>query len=246
MAHLVALDAKEHQQVYIDTQCAELESAHLNMVPVVVSEFLKLAVQYPIALTKNKDTGRFTCIALFGFNTGENLYLKDDRWDSLYIPLQIQRQPFFLGDDKGEYIICIDSEHKSINSQKNNTPQNHINQHAKAIFTEEGKATDFLEHIKSVLAELLNNESHTQLFIQSLLDLKLVQPMQLDITFANGESTKVEGIYTINEENLNTLDKDSVFALHQQEFLSPIYTMLTSLGHIYSLVERKNALLKSL
>src|SRR4051812_22519338 len=120
MARLVSLQKSAHHNLRIDTKKVEAQGASLNMVPVMLSEFLKLAVQYPIAFTKNKETGRFVCVAMFGFNPGENLFWKNNSWDSIYIPLHIVRQPFFIGSandddiasDENRFVVCIDVENE--------------------------------------------------------------------------------------------------------------------------------------
>lgn len=237
MTNLVALHHHLHQSLRINTHAVEVQGGQLQMVPVVLSEFLKLAVQFPIAFTKNKDTGQFVCVALFGFKPNENLFIKDNQWDSLYIPLHIKRQPFFLGNseqDENQFVICIDSKNNSIQSDA-----------GEFVFDAQGNETAYTESIKAILAELVNGEAVTQAFINKLSELKLLQPLQLEITFENGESTRVEGIYTLNEDHLNRLGKDDIFELHQQNFLGPIYSILTSLGHIYGLVDRKNKQLAS-
>lgn len=237
MSNLVALNNQLHQSIQVNTQAAETQGNHVNMVPVVLSEFLKLAVQFPIVITKDKDTGRFTCVALFGFQAGENLFITDNQWNSLYLPLQIRRQPFFLGkseQDESQFVICIDTGSKSIQHENGNTNFN------KNIFDIDGKETAYLENIKSILAELINGEEPTQAFIKTLADLKLLQPMQLEITFASGEATRVEGLYTINEDHLNRLSPEAISSLHSQGYLSFIYTMITSIGHIYGLIDKKN------
>ncbi len=232
MSNLVALDHSIHQSIRVNTQLAEAQGGHLNMVPVVLSEFLKLAVQFPIGFAKNKDTGKFTCVALFGFQDGENLFVQHNQWNALYLPLQIRRQPFFLGNsesNENEFVICIDTGHQSIGAEQ-----------GEPIFDSTGKETFYLENIKSILAELINGEAATQAFINTVATLKLLQPMQLEITFENGESTRVDGIYTINEDNLNNLHPDAINSLHAQGYLRPIYTIITSLGHIYGLIDKKN------
>jgi len=232
MSNLVALHNNAHQSLKVNKQLAEAQGGNLHMVPVVLSEFLKLAVQFPIVLTKNKDTGRFSCITLFGFQTNENLFVKNGEWDSLYIPLQIRRQPFFLGnssDVENEFVICIDTDHKSLQSDI-----------GEQVFDTTGKETPYLENIKSILAELMNGEASTKNFVNTLAELNLLQPMRLEITFKNEESMRVDGLYTINEDRLKTLEIEAIMQLHQKNYLSAIYTMITSVGHIYGLIERKN------
>ncbi|WP_338763280.1 SapC family protein [Massilia sp. METH4] len=230
MAHLVALDNKAHRQVRVNGARAEAAGAGLNMVPVVVSEFLKLVVQYPIAFTKDKDTGRFACVALFGFHDGENLFVDEGRWDAIYVPLQVARQPFFLGKaGEGEhFVVCIDTGHAGIGDD------------GERIFDADGQETAYLEEAKGRLAELLDGEAPTRQFIDTLVHLELLVPMQLEITFGNGDTTQVQGLYTIDEARLAQLDGDAVATLHAQGLLGPIYTMLASLGHIYAMIDRRN------
>jgi hypothetical protein len=240
MARLVLLNKNAHQHLKVNTQIAEAQGANLHMVPVMLSEFLKLAVQYPIAFTKNKDNGRFICVAMFGFNPGENLFWKNNNWETLYLPLHIVRQPFFLGKDdtnesasgENRFVICLDTENPSLQTQE-----------GEMLFDVQGNETAYLEKTKAILAELLDGESITQSFIDKLIKLNLLQSMHLEITFANNESTRIEGMYTINEDRLNKLTKDELFDLHSLGYLQPIYTITSSLGHIYGLVHKKNLLL---
>ena len=235
MAHLVSLDNVAHRRIRIDSSKVEVAGGKLNMVPVVLSEFLKLVVQYPIAFAKDRETGRFSCVALFGFQEHENLFVDNGQWNAIYVPLQVSRQPFFLGsaaDDAPEsdqYVVCIDVEHDSIQAEG-----------GEAIFDADGNETAYLERMKAGLAELLNGEAATQQFIDTLLRLKLLFPMQLEITFADNTSTQVEGLYTINETRLEELSADELAGLHAQRQLGPVYTILASLGHIYSMIDKKN------
>ncbi len=70
MSNLVQLTACEHQSLHLDPNKCGRHGSHLNMIPVVLSEFRKLITQYPIVLTKNGDTGAFTFVALLGFAEG--------------------------------------------------------------------------------------------------------------------------------------------------------------------------------
>lgn len=229
MNRLVALDSAAHRRLRVDQEQVIAQAAQLNMLPVVLGEFLKLCVQYPIVLTKNGATGQFTCIALFGFEKHENLFWRANRWDALYVPLQVTRQPFFLGDTN---VVCLDMQHAAMKQSQ-----------GEAIFDEHGAETAYLQRVKQMLAALLAGEEQTDRFIRKLLALELVRPMRLEIEFVDRRKQRIEGLYTIDEERLQALPGRAVAELHALDYLAPIYTMLASLGHIYSLVQRKNQLL---
>jgi hypothetical protein len=228
MHRLIALNSAAHRNLRVNEQQVLAHAAQLNMVPVVLGEFLKLCVQYPIVLTKNGQTGQFTCVALFGFEKAENLFWKQERWDALYVPLQVSRQPFFLAPDN---IVCIDTMHPSVQQVQ-----------GQAIFDEQGAETTYLQQAKQMLAALLDGEQPTDVFIRKLLSLELVRPMRFEIEFANHQKQRIDGLYTVDEARLKALAADTIAELHSLDYLSPIYTMLASLGHIYSLVQRKNEL----
>ena len=232
MNRLIALDSVAHRHLRVDQQQVHAEAAQLNMVPVVLGEFLKLCVQYPIVLTKNGATGQFTCVALFGFEKSENLFWQQDRWDAIYVPLQVSRQPFFLGANGDQpAVVCIDTAHPSVKQT-----------HGEAIFDEQGAETAYLQQAKQMLAALLDGEQRTDRFVRKLLALELIRPMRLEIEFADRHKQRIEGLYTLDEERLKAAPAQTIAELHSLEYLGPIYTMLASLGHIYSLVQRKNLL----
>jgi len=232
MNRLIALDSAAHRQLRVDPAKVLAQAAGLNMLPVVLGEFLKLCVHYPIVLTKNGATGQFTCVALFGFEKQENLFWKQDRWDALYIPLQLMRQPFFLAPGQ-ERMVCIDTVHAAVNRSLGD-----------AIFDERGAETAYLQQVKQRLAALLEGEEQTDRFVRKLLALELVRPMRLEIEFANRQKLRVEGLYTVDEARLKALPAQAIVELHSLEYLAPTYTMLASLGHIYSLVQRRNECLR--
>jgi hypothetical protein len=229
MNRLTALNSAAHRNLRVNPEQVLAQAAQLNMVPVVLGEFQKLCVQYPIVLTKNGATGQFTCVALFGFEKAENLFWRQDRWDAIYVPLQVSRQPFFLGQ---QAVVCIDTLHPSLQQS-----------HGEAIFDEHGAETTYLQQAKQMLAALLDGEEPTDRFVRKLLALELIRPMRLEIEFANRHKQRVEGLYTIDEERLKAVPGGTIAELHSLEYLAPLYTMLASLGQIYSLVQRKNQLL---
>lgn len=229
MTKFVALHNQHHQGLRVNPNQIEALGAQERMVPVVISEFLKLIVDYPLVFTKSADTGRFICVALLGFDEGENLFWQDNRWNSIYVPLNIQRQPFFIGKENDQTVVCIDTESPCLASGQGD-----------ALFTTQGEETLFLQQAKARLAELINGDQQTQEFIQWLMELKLIMPLSLDITFANKKTQRVQGIYTIDEEKLSGLQSEQLLGLKERGHLKPIYTMIASMGQLYALIDKKN------
>ncbi|NQZ81542.1 MAG: SapC family protein [Colwellia sp.] len=243
MTNLVAVDNKAHKNLRINPAKAELHAEKLNLIPIVIAEFTNLAVQHPIVITKHSEKGEFVCSALFGFAAEENLFWQKGQWQGLYLPLEIQRQPFFIGDadddmskNSGDYVVCIDvdsptvSEYTSVNSASD----------LPTLFTETGEESPYFQQAKQFLAQLLQGKIDNEKLIAALKKFDLIQALSVEITFINEQSTRLNGLYTINQEKLAALSNVNIAELHQQNLLQPIYTMITSLGQLYPLIERKN------
>ena len=241
MENLVALEQSAHQHIKIDTQKAQSHAKNLNMIPVVMAELSQIAVQQPIVFAKNSETGEFTLNALLGFEQHENLFYQHSQWQGVYLPLQLQRQPFFVGDTHAkqtQYPVCINLNSPAvINNQAQS--QNDL----EPIYTQNAEESGYFKKIKQCLGHLLQGEIDNKKLIDTLLQHELLQPLSLEVTFQNSQKTKLNGLYTINQERLAQLDSDQITLLHQRALLPAIYTVITSLGQIYPLIERKNAVL---
>jgi len=251
MENLVAIDNKAHKNLSINPAKAEHHGAKLNLIPAVIAEFTHLAVQHPIVLTKHGETGEFVCTALFGFEKDENLFWLDDQWQGVYLPLQIQRQPFFIGDavdeestKSGDYVVCIDLNSPTIvdytsTNASANTSINTSND-VYSLFTETGEESDYFQEAKQCLAQLMQGKIDNKKLINAVKKFDLIQTLSVEITFINEQHTRLNGLYTINQDKLAALKNEDIVELHQQQLLPAIYTMITSLGQIYPLIERKN------
>lgn len=252
MANLVAIDPQAHKNLTINPALAEIHGATLNLIPTVLAEFPHLAVQYPIVLAKNGDTGEFIFSALLGFEPHENLFWQQEQWQGLYLPLQLQRQPFFVGDvvdekTNGDYVVCLDMDSPSINqaSSTHASAGDELNLNSQSLFTETGEDSPYFQQAKNCLAQLLQGEIDNKNLLNALNKFDLLQPLSVEITFINKQSTRLNGLYTINQDKLAALPVEHIAELHQQHLLPAIYTMITSLGQLYALIERKNACLSA-
>ncbi|MDZ7869213.1 MAG: SapC family protein [Rheinheimera sp.] len=237
MAHLVAVEPARHQHLYVVPQQIDTHAAGQNLIPVVPAELTHVATQLPLVLAKNGQTGQFVLAALTGFAPDENLMVQQGQWQGMYLPLQIQRQPFFVGKatpDADDYVVCIDMDSPAA-GQNQPLPAG-----AELLFLADGGETDFYRQAKQRLVQLLQGEQQRDALIDVLLQCQLLQPMSLDITFADQSTTRLNGLYTIDADKLAALAPEQVVHLHQQGLLAAIYAIVGSAAQIYGLIARKN------
>ena len=94
---LVELSRSEHAGLRIRADRVEASAASQHLIPIVVSEFRKAATQYPIVFAKHPETGRFAPYVLNGLGVEENLFWSGTELDVAYVPLNVRRQPFYVG-----------------------------------------------------------------------------------------------------------------------------------------------------
>lgn len=225
MSNVVLLDSQSHRKLRVHAQAAAHYGDNQRFVAVVVNEFHALAMHYPILFSKDADTGQFYCGAMLGFDTGENLFLNEHRTLSAYRPLNLQRGPFLTaGSD-----LAIDLDHPRVASSGD-----------QELFTETGEPSKYLQSVMGLMRELRPGLERTRIFIDTLMSLKLIEPMTIAARFDDGASREFTGLYTINRDQLKQLADPAVLDLFRRGYLQLIYLMLASLDHVSALAQRKN------
>src|ERR1700693_4808786 len=224
--HLVELSRAEHSELKINPDLAEASAARQHLIPIVASEFRKAATQYPIVFAKNPETGRFGPYVLNGLEPEENLFWSGTKMDVAYVPLNIRRQPFFLGtpdasSGANDHVLCIDIESSCLTASGQ-----------KSIVDPNGSDSPYLKEILSIVGKLLDGQKRTSSFINTALSLDLLCPILLDIVLEDGKSLHVEGLYSIDEDHFRALDKDKVEILWNEGLMDLIYSVIISTGQI--------------
>lgn len=226
MNKIEALNPQRHKNLRVRADRLADGAGHL--VPVVFSEFRKLCIHYPIVFSKQADTGQFHCSVLLGLAPGDNVY-KGAIEQCCYLPAHIQRQPFCLGEttDSGDYALCVDLNHPSIDAT------------GEPVFVAAGKA-DHLAQAKQALAELMQGQAATKAFVDQLLAMQLLIPLSLEFTGLDGRSTQVRGLYTVDEQKLDELPATDLKRLQTSGYLMAIYLIIASQAQVYALLQRHN------
>jgi len=242
MTNHVLLNNIEHKDLKINTERTEEMGDKLWFAQTFPTEFRNVQAHYPILFQKDSNTGQFMPVTLFGFENGDNLFLKDGKWDATYIPFAIQRMPFYIGfqdvQNNGvmekQRVITLDLDSPKVNKDK-----------GISLFSEHGGNSDYLEDIAVVLETLHTGIEKNDVFIQALVSLDLLEAVTLDIELNDGSKNQLVGFYTINEDKLNGLSSDDLTGLQKAGFIESIYMVIASQMNIHDLVARKNATLLS-
>jgi hypothetical protein len=229
MTHIVLLDRNSHRKLRVHSQAAAHYGDNQRFVAVAVNEFSVLSLHYPILFSKDADTGQFYCGAMLGFDAGENLFLEDYRTLRAYRPLNLQRGPFFTaGTD-----LAIDLDHPRV------TPAGD-----QELFTEVGEPSGYLQSVMSLMRDLRPGLERTRVFVDALMNLKLIEPITINARFDDGVKREFTGLYTISRGQLQNLPDAAVLDLFRRGYLQLMYLMLNSLNHVSTLAQRKNKSLR--
>jgi len=233
---LVELSRREHGGLRIRADLVEATAASQHLVPVVVSEFRKAATQYPIVFAKNPETGRFNSYVLNGLGVKENLFWSGTGLDVAYVPLNVRRQPFYVGMDGGPEaagggtnVLCIDLDSPCVDPSGKKT-----------LVNPDGTDSAYLKEVLSVLNELVAGKAATEQFIAHLLSLRLLAPILLDIALDDGTPMTLTGLYGLDEEKIRELDESEIARLWKAGHLDLIYSVLLGTGQLFNLVRMRN------
>lgn len=222
------LNNLDHKDLRVITQRHARYGDNVMTALTFPQEFRNLQAHYPIVFFKSEDGTSFHSAALLGFEQGENLFLGQDTWDAAYVPMTIARQPFLIGNVKGELLLHVDLDSPRVSRTE-----------GEPVFLDFGGNSDFLERMSSVLRSIHEGLELAPAFSAALLELNLLESFVFDVELPDGSQHRLAGCYTINEERLNALDGPTLERLSSAGFLQPIFMVIASLSNLSALAERK-------
>lgn len=230
MPNPVLLNNVQHKDLRVLTERSAALGDDVMFALTFPAEFRTLQAHYPIVFRKSDDATSFEPVALFGFEQGENLFLKYAGWDAPEVPLLVERQPFLIGRDGDELLVHIDVDHPRVGTDE-----------GEPLFLEYGGITPYLERINSVLLTIHQGLQTVPGFIGALLEHDLLESFVFDIELDDGSQNRLAGFYTIHEERLAALDGAALGRLHRAGYLQPVYMVIASMSQFRALIARKNA-----
>lgn len=226
MTQIVPLNKEAHRTLRVDGRASAAYGDSRHFAQVIVNEFPQLVVRYPVLFAKNSATGQFYCGAMLGFDEGENLFLGEWREREMYRPLSLQRVPFYAHGPQ----IAIDLDHPRVGVQA-----------GQALFEDSGRPSRYLQGIIWAFQDLKSGIETTKAFVARLLELKLIEPIDIEVELDDGTTHQCAGLYTVNQDVLAKLPDETVVELFRRGYLTLIHLMIASLKQLPLMARRKNS-----
>lgn len=228
---LTELSLKKHSDFKVDPLCALKVAASQHMINLKVSEVNMAVSSFPVFLTRVSDTSDWNISAINSYELGTNLFVENDTWLGTHVPIGMQTYPFFVmrsPKDEKNFTIGIDEE-SDVFSKEEGEP----------LF-EDGKASRRLSQATAQLEIEVQHDIQTYQFAKKIEELGLIRPMDLQVHYHNGRVNTLKGLNTINETALYELDLEKFGELRKENYLLPLYSMLSSVYQFNNLIKLHN------
>ncbi len=226
MSSLERLNPQDHGHLRMRARSGP-EPHFVQIVPV---EFTAAAACCPILFSKDANSGTFYPGAMLGFKPDERA-LKDVAARGGFEPLHLQRDGFFISDEH----IVIDRGNPRFSESE-----------GEPLFDEARQPSVSLRRIQRVLRQLHEGTAQSDTFIGKLVALKLVEPIDISLSFDNGERLTLQGLYTVSRDALREVGDADVLHLFRSGHLQLALTMAGSLNQLSILAHLRNQRLAGL
>jgi hypothetical protein len=225
---ITALSPAQHGDYGLHPDRSFAHAANWRSTPLGLSEILEAAGCFPLFLMKSEPSGTFRLNALLGLSKPCNLYCRDGGWGAAYIPLNLLRYPFVLGEnDDAAPLLCADFASPSLVRD---------DLEALRLYDERGAPSPLLDDALRLLLFMRKDHQETIPFIARLLSCHLIRRKDIELTHQKGATSQITGLYGIDEEALADLDGAHLQSLNLDQYLGLIFAMLQSERHLQRLL----------
>jgi hypothetical protein len=219
LANFELLNFNQHQQLGL---LADSRLPHFTSI--IISEFADAASACPILLTKNPDTGDFFPGVVLSMKPEEDV-IKSFAERGGFTPLSLQCQGFYISDQH----IVIDRDHARFSNTEGDK-----------LFTASQQPADCLRKVQQALGKLHAGQEPTTAFIKAMTENQLIEPVDLNFGFDNGERISLKSLYTISMDSLHQLDDARALEFFRSGYLQLAYLIAASLKQFNSLAHMRN------
>lgn len=235
MANRVPLDNVEHASLRVAVRHGAEHGDCVNQTLVVPTEFEDVQREYSIFIRKDQND-QFVAVALLGLDKGENLFLKEGKWNAGYIPAVHRRGPFFLGvreresegAAKRELAVHVDLDDARVGDDE-----------GQPLYKEHGGNAPYLDHVTRALETIHEGMAAATPMFALLEELGLIQPIEIEAQIGDGQTYSIPSLFTIGMQQFQALTGAQLERLHRSGFLAPTIFIRSSLPNMNRLIDLK-------
>lgn len=227
--NVVPVNRQAHRGLSVRRTTSFAFAADLNSLPIVDSEFSRVALEMPIVFAKT-ETG-LVSLALLGAAERKNAFVAaDGSWAGRYVPAFLRRYPFvFAVDDQTQRMtLCVDDTFPGLNSEDR----------GERLFDSDGVETTYLNTILRFMEEYQATFNRTQRFCDRLKERDLLEEARIDYRLADGTQGGVTGFLRVSTEKLRALPDEAIAEMFRTGDLDLIQLHLLSMHNVEPLIER--------
>jgi len=199
----------------------------VNAVPLVAADFPEAAPEYAIVFAGEPDA--LMPVVVLGARDNENLYLTPEGgWVARYVPAFIRRYPFVFSGGPETFTLCVDEAFQGLNYRGR----------GRALFTEEGKPTPYVESVLGFLRDYTAQAARTQAFCRKLVELKLLESMQAQFALTTGATMSLKGFMAVDRKKLTELSGEALVDLVKTDELELLYLHRQSMRNFSTVKDR--------
>ena len=194
------------------------------LVRIILEEIVAAAASCPLFFSKHAETGAFYLAALMGFKAGE-LLVDAPGGHCPFRPLEIEREGFFASGDN----VAIAKSHPRFLADDGDH-----------LFDADGQPSVALRRSQVALGRLMAGNEPTNAFIAAMLSNRLLEPVDINLRFDDGEKLRLDGLYTVSLDTLGELDDAAALTLFRSGQLQLAYIVAASLQQVGLFARRHN------
>lgn len=205
-------------------------AAESNAVPLMSSEFLQAATEYPIVFAGAEE--EIAPVVVLGLERGRSLYVDaQGNWTGAYVPAFVRRYPFvFSRSEDGEtYTLCIDEAYEGCDQ---------TGRSGDPLYTAEGQPSPFLQRALEFTRNVEIEHQRTREFCRLLVEHELLDQMEASITMPDGSKRSLSGFRAVTRERLKRLEGTVLEDFFRRDVLELVYYHLASLRNLEKLPGR--------
>lgn len=214
------LDHEQHALLRVSRAC----DGERHFAQIVANEFALAAPYFAILFTKHPETGAFYAGVVMGIEPGHNLVTRNGALMD-YRPADLERQGFYIADGQ----LVVDRAHPVFAEPD-----------GQSVFTADGEAALPLKRVQQALHVLQHGIPETDAVIERLLAHRLLEPIDITMSFDDGETLTLDGLYTISLDVLHALPDTAALDLFRHGDLQLAYAQIGSVRHLRTLGRIRN------